>query len=110
MTIGNVTSGFRGDGIYPFSPSMVMDKFLAESNSSLQPSMDHVVATSDSQSGTQSDGTRSLVKADLTPEIIELYEKRLKNGYDIYTDASYVTWFENFPPEHVPHLGKLLVF
>jgi len=27
MTIGNVTSGFRGTGIYPFSPSMVMNNF-----------------------------------------------------------------------------------
>jgi len=38
MTIGNVTSGFHGTGIYPFSPSMVMNKFLAEFNSSSQPS------------------------------------------------------------------------
>ena len=60
MTIGNVTSGFHGTGIYPFSPNMAMDKFLADSNSSSQPSTDHVVATSDSQSGTQSNSTRSL--------------------------------------------------
>ena len=55
---------------------MVMDKLLAESNSSSQPSTDHVVATSDSQSGTQSDSTRFLVEVDSTPEMTELYEKR----------------------------------
>ena len=54
MTIGYVTSGFCGTGIYPFSPSMVMDKFLAETNSSSQPSTDHVIASSDSQSITKS--------------------------------------------------------
>jgi len=68
------------------------------------------VAISDSQSGTQSDSTGSLVEVDLTPEMIELYEKRLENGYDIYTDASYVAWLEKFHPEHVPHLGKILIF
>jgi len=33
---------------------------------------------------------RFLVEADPTPEMIELYEKRLENGYNIYTDASCV--------------------
>jgi len=94
MTIANVTSGLHGTGIYPFSPRMIMDKFQAESNSSSQPSTDHVVATYDSQSGAQSDSTRSLFKADLTPEMIELYKRRLQNGYDIYTDTSYVAWLE----------------
>jgi len=87
-----------------------MDEFLADFNSSSQPSTDHVAATSDSHSGTQSDSTRFLVEADFTSEIIELYEKRLENGYDIYTDATYVAWLEKFHPEHVPHLGKLLIF
>jgi len=58
ITIVNVTSGLHGTGIYPFSSSMVMDRLLAESNSLSQPSTDHAVATSDSQSGTQSDSTR----------------------------------------------------
>jgi len=71
LTIGNVTSGFLGTGIYPFSSSMVTNKFPAESNSSSQPSTNHVVAISDSQSDTQSDSTGSLVEADLTPEMIE---------------------------------------
>ena len=51
-----------------------------------------------------------VVGADFTSEMIELYEKRLENGYDIYTDASYVAWLEEFHPEHVPRLGKLLIF
>ena len=107
MTIANVTSGLHGTGIYPFSPRMVMDKFQAESNSSSQPSTDHVVATSDSQSGTQS-AIRSLVEADLKPEMIEQYERRLENGYGIYTNASYVAWLEKFHPEHVPPLTVVI--
>jgi len=111
MTIANVTSGFRGTGIYPFSPSMILDKFLAESNSSSQPSNDHVVATVDSQSGlVQTDSTRYIVEADLTPEMIKLYERRVESGYDIYTDANYVAWLEKFHPEHVPPLSKLYIF
>ena len=40
--------------------------------------------------------------------MIELYEKRLENSYNISTDVSHVAWLENFHPEHVPRLGKLL--
>jgi len=66
-----------------------------------------VVAISDSQSGTKSDSTESLVEANLTTEMIE---KRLENGYDIYTEGSHVAWLEKFHPEHYPRLGKLLIF
>ena len=67
-----------------------------------------MVATVDSQSGlVQTDSTRYIVEADLTPEMIKLYERRVESGYDIYTDANYVAWLEKFHPEHVPPLSKL---
>ena len=44
----------------------------------------------------------------LTPETLKLYEKRLENGYDVYTDLNYLAWLENFHPGHLPPLGMLM--
>ena len=46
----------------------------------------------------------------LTPKIIELYERRVENGYNIFTDLNYVAWLEKFHPEHLPPVGMLLTF
>ena len=81
ITIANVVSGFRGTGIYPFSPSTIMDKFPVQSVPPSQPPSDCTLATGDSASNLQSDNTLSPGEANtipLTPKMIELYERRVK--------------------------------
>ena len=38
----------------------------------------------------------------LTEETIRLYENRLANGYDIYTDRNYVAWLKAYHPASLP--------
>ena len=35
----------------------------------------------------------------LTPTV---YETRLENGYDLYTDSNYVAWLKAYHPESLP--------
>ena len=42
------------------------------------------------------------------PEIIELYQKRYENEYNIFTNKNYVDWLRQFHPEHLPRLGMSL--
>lgn len=39
---------------------------------------------------------------------IELFEKRLENEYDIYTDTEYVLWLQTFHPESAPSLSDVI--
>ena len=45
----------------------------------------------------------------LTPETIKLYERRLENGYNVYTNLNYVAWLEKFHPDHLPPNGILML-
>ena len=101
MTINHIVSGFRSAGIYPFAPNVILDKFQKpKDNSALSDSM------SEGSSSTEKTNDEADV-ASLKPETLKLYEKRLDNGYDVYTDLNYVTWLEKYHPGHLPPLGML---
>ena len=127
MTINNVVSGFRSAGIYPFAPKVILDKFPQPKNSSaLSEGLDSISTektndkavtstsaekTDDKANITSTSTEKTKDKADvtsLTPETIKLYEKRLENGYNVYTDVNYVAWLERFHPEHLPPLGTFM--
>ena len=105
MTIANVVSGFRHTGIYPFAPNSILDKFPSHTESqspqgdisSVPPPNTDNAATSHQRPGS------------FSAEKIALYEKRLENGYDIYSDVDYVSWLEQFHPEQLPSLGMVFL-
>ena len=118
MTINNIVSGFRGAGIYPFAPNMILDKFPKPKKSSTPQGTDSTKKSSTPQgsdstkesstpqgSGSTKQTNANNAKTNLTPETIKLYEKRLENGHDVYTDMDYVAWLEEFHPDHLPPLG-----
>ena len=48
--------------------------------------------------------SKSLEAITFSPEMIKKYEKRFENGYNIFTDKSYVQWLKKFHPDHLlPH-------
>jgi len=66
MTIGNILSGFRATGVYPFNPNMILDK-LPKPKGTVQ--------------------TRTIANGvEFTADMIKIFEKRFENGYNIYTD------------------------
>lgn len=118
MTINNIVSGFRSAGIYPFAPNVILDKFQKpKDNSALSDSISEgsssTEKTNDKADGRIGDSTSTEKTNDeadvasLKPETLKLYEKRLDNGYDVYTDLNYVAWLEKFHPDHLPPLGML---
>ena len=101
---------FLGSVVLEYT-STIIDKFPAQSVPPSQPPSDCMLVNS--ASNLQSDNTLSPGEANtipLTPEMIELYERRVKNGYDVFTDLNYVAWLEKFHPEHLPQLGMLFAF
>ena len=46
--------------------------------------------------------SKSMEAITFSPKIIKKYEKRLENGYNIFTDKSYVQWLKKFHPDHLP--------
>ena len=117
MTINNIVSGFRSAGIYPFAPNVILDKFqkpkdnsalsdsISEGSSSTEKTNDKAYRIGDSTSTEKTNDEADI--ASLKPETLKLYEKRLDNGYDVYTDLNYVTGLEKFHPDHLPPLGML---
>ena len=106
MTINNIVSGFHSAGIYPFAPNIIQDKFPKPNDSS-------VSTGKTSEKADVIEDSASMKKVDhdvisLTPEAIKLYERRLENGYNVYTDLNYVAWLEKFHPDHLPPLGMLM--
>ena len=37
-----------------------------------------------------------------TEELLEVYERRFENGYDIFTDKKYVAWLQKNHPDSIP--------
>ena len=101
MTINNIVSGFRSAGIYPFAPNIILDKFqkpkdnsalsdlISEGSSSTEKTNDKADGIGDSTSTEKTIDEADV--ASLKPETLKLYEKRLDNGYDVYTYLNYVT-------------------
>ena len=83
MTISNITSGFCTTGVYPFNPKAILDKLSEVS----------------SDKGSSSKSSEVIT---FSPEMIKKYEKRFENGYNIFTDKSYVQWLKKFHPDHLP--------
>ena len=72
MTINNIASGFRTTGIYPFDPNAILDK----------------LSTSQQETHEGSSGVTEV--STFSPDVVKKYEKRFKNGYNIYNDEKYV--------------------
>ena len=87
MTISNITSGYCTTGVYPFNPNAILDKL---SNSEVS-----------SDEGLSSE---SLEGVTFSPGMIKKFEKRFNNGYNIFTDKSYVQWLRKFHPDYLPSL------
>ena len=109
----SIVSGFHSAGIHPFAPNIIVDKFpKPKDNSALSQASISEHLTSTGKTNGKADVTeKTNDKADitsLTPETLKLYEKRIENGYDVYTDLNYVAWFEKFYPDHLPPLGMLM--
>ena len=84
MIISNIASGFHTTGIYPFNPSVILDKL--------------------SDSHQQLDEGSSSVTEEITfsPDLVKKYEKRFDTGYNVYTDENYVQWLRRFHPDYLP--------
>ena len=82
MTISNITSGFSTTGVYPFNPKAILDKIEGLSDK-----------------GSSSKSSKAIT---FSSEMIKKYEKRFENGYNIFTDKSYVQWLKKFHPDHLP--------
>lgn len=118
MTISNITSGFRNTGIYPFNPQAILSKVSSQnvknkdttSHKTPVPEIQHDInkgmsGEQHTASGltTTSGSTNQLeILPSLSEETIRLYEKRLENGYDLYTDSNYVAWLQAHHPESLP--------
>ena len=81
MTISNITSGFRTTGICPFNPKAILDKFSSSKGSS--------------------DVSKSKL-IEFSPVLIKKYERWFENGYNIFTDKSYMQWLKKFHPDYLP--------
>ena len=91
LTPLNILSGFKKTGIYPINPSEVTDRQIAPSKPFQQQS------TESTQDGSASDN--SIKDPLFSPDKVELYEKRYKEGYDL-DDPSYTAWLRiNHPTE-----------
>jgi len=125
MTINNIVSGFCSAGIYPFAPKMILDKFYKPSQATDQSKDKDNDPPEDSASTDLEINTKNCLTSDSTsyslmPETIKLYERRLENGYDVYTDMNYVACFilTIFLPWYVVaflnidsmHIGVLFIF
>ena len=85
--MSNITSGFRTTGVYPCNPKAALDKVF------------HSEASSNS---------RPFKNIALSPQLIQKYEKRFENGYNIYTDKGYVQWLQEAHPDSIPP-GKIII-
>ena len=120
MAINNITSGFRNTGIYPFNPQAILCKVSPKFQSSKDTISHKAAAFTEKQRHTNknitsprltsSSDTNQLNSSPVLPEeTIRLYENRLANGYDLYTDSNYVAWlkahhpdtYENIPSAHL---------
>ena len=83
MTINNIVSGFHSARIYPFAPNIILDKSpKPKDNGALSQASISEDSTSTEKTNDKTDVTS------LTPETLKLYENRLENGYDVYTDLN----------------------
>ena len=84
MMISNVTSGFRTTRVCPFNPKAILDKL---SNSEV--SSNEVLSS-------------KCKEITFSQEMIKKYTTRFENGYNIFTDKSYVQWLRKFHPDYLP--------
>ena len=82
MTIGNILSGFRATGVYPFNLNKILDKLLKPKGIG----QTHITASN----------------VEFTADTIKKFEKRFENGYNIYTNQTYVQWLRIHHPDHLP--------
>ena len=74
-------------------------------STSMETSSPKVISDKLSNSEVSSDkgsSSKSMEAITFSPEMIKKYEKRFENGYNIFTDKSYVQWLKKFHPDHLP--------
>ena len=76
-----MSAGFRTTGVCPFNPKAVLDK-LSNSEVSSNEELNKTITFSQ--------------------EMIKKYTTRFENGYNIFTDKSYVQWLRKFHPDYLP--------
>ncbi len=96
----NLISGFRKAGIYPFNPDKM--EVLLPLPTTAASSSDQPADTSEEDLSLAADGDCTLQAMSFTAEEIELFERRLENGYDLYTDEKYVSWLLDNHKDAIP--------
>ena len=113
MTINNITSGFRNTAIYPFNPQTILCKVSPKFQNIKDTTSHEAAAFTEKQHHTNKNITSPRLTSSsdtnqlntppvLTEETIRLYENRLANGYDLYTDSNYVAWLKAYHPASLP--------
>ena len=103
--ISNICAGFRNTGISPLNCSAILSR-LPPSSVVHAPEFS---STDDEISGDQDapknddEGT-----SNFQPEKVELFGRRLENGYDVYSDSEYISWLQLHHPESVPSIAAVL--
>ena len=110
----NLISGFTKTGIHPFNPNAISilpcppgvdDNSEDESDSDEDMKLDDDNGGSingDGGTPNPGDNPSNSKSISFSPQQIELFTTRYENGYDIYTDADYVTWLAGYHPDALP--------
>ena len=113
MTIHNIVSGFRDTGIYPFNRNAILDKLPKSStNNSCTPEAVEPTEPTDPTDQSLGDHDRAAFDQEdcdpqFSPDRLRQFEIRYENGYDVFTDESYISWLQEFHPEDLPSLDTM---
>ena len=97
LTPSNIIAGFKKCGIHPFNREAIptTHEVTAENTQPSDPASDERVCIPQVQS--------SEVAPQFTSKQIEVFNTRFEEGYNIYSDADYVSWLRLNHPTAVPH-------
>jgi hypothetical protein len=108
MSIDNIISG---TGVFPFNPNALLDKVRNSTTpEGTLSGKDHVPPATpiNSPPTTPTAGVAGTATSDnYSSEKLELYRRRFKNGYDIYTNQKYVAWLRQYHPDSAPSSSAL---
>ena len=106
-SISNICAGFRNTGISPLNCSAILSRLP----SSFVVHAPEFSSTDDEISGNQDapkkndEGTPNF-----QPEKVNLFERRLGNGYDVYSDSEYNSWIQLLHSESIPSIVAVFSF
>ena len=105
----NVISGFKTCGVHPYNSAAIkVPGDSSKSMSSAAPRID-VISNATSSAAPHTDAISNASRPEqvcdtqkFTDEQLQLFKKRAEEGYNLYTDPPYVSWLEQYSPEHLP--------